>query len=169
MSSEKDIKSIIREQYKKCVNDPNYFMRQYCYIQHPIEGKIKFNLFDFQEDTLTQLRDNRYNVILKSRQLGISTLCAGYALWSMLFNEDFNVLVIATTQDVAKNLVSKVQTMNENLPSWLKTNITTNNKLSLKLKTFLLLPLITKDIFNKVIFLHNKAHKCLLNRLQHKK
>ena len=50
----------------------------------------------------------------------------------MLFNEDFNVLVIATTQDVAKNLVSKVQIMNENLPSWLKTNIVTNNKLSLK-------------------------------------
>ena len=52
----------------------------------------------------------------------------------MLFNEDFNVLVIATTQDVAKNLVSKVQIMNENLPSWLKTIITTNNKLSLKFK-----------------------------------
>ena len=132
MSNKQDIKNIIREQYKKCSEDPVYFMRQYCYIQHPTKGKIKFNLFPFQEDTLTDLQNNRYNVILKSRQLGISTLSAGYALWSMLFNEDYNVLVIATTQDVAKNLVSKVQIMNENLPSWLKTNIITNNKLSLK-------------------------------------
>ena len=132
MSENKNIKQIVKEQYIKCANDPVYFMRQFCYIQHPIKGKIKFNLFPFQEESLTTLQDNRYNVILKSRQLGISTLSAGYALWSMLFNEDFNVLVIATTQDVAKNLVSKVQIMNENLPSWLKTQIVTNNKLSLK-------------------------------------
>ena len=26
-------------------------------------------------------------------------------MWSMLFNEDFNVLVIATTQEVAKDIV----------------------------------------------------------------
>ena len=117
-----------------CAKDPVFFMRQYCYIQHPKRGKIKFNLYPFQEDSLTELRDNRYNIILKSRQLGISTLTAGFALWSMLFNEDFNVLVIATTQEVAKNLVNKVQIMNEMLPSWLKTEIISNNKLSLKFK-----------------------------------
>ena len=47
--------------------------------------------------------ENRFNVILKSRQLGISTLSAGYSLWLMLFHEDKNVLVIATKQEVAKN------------------------------------------------------------------
>jgi hypothetical protein len=83
---------------------------------------------------LTELRDNRYNVILKSRQLGISTLSAGFALWCMLFKEDFNVLVIATTQEVAKNLVTKVRVMHDNLPSWLKGNIEADNKLSLKFK-----------------------------------
>jgi hypothetical protein len=117
-----------------CAKDPVFFMRQYCYIQHPKKGKIKFNLFPFQEDSLTELRDNRYSVILKSRQLGISTLSAGFALWSMLFNEDFNVLVIATTQEVAKNLVTKVRVMHDNLPSWLKGNIEADNKLSLKFK-----------------------------------
>jgi hypothetical protein len=117
-----------------CAKDPVFFMRQYCYIQHPKKGKIKFNLFPFQEDSLTELRDNRYSVILKSRQLGISTLSAGFALWSMLFKEDFNVLVIATTQEVAKNLVTKVRVMHDNLPSWLKGTIEADNKLSLKFK-----------------------------------
>jgi hypothetical protein len=117
-----------------CAKDPVFFMKQYCYIQHPKKGKIKFNLFPFQEDSLTELRDNRYSVILKSRQLGISTLSAGFALWSMLFKEDFNVLVIATTQEVAKNLVTKVRVMHENLPSWLKGNVEADNKLSLKFK-----------------------------------
>ena len=132
--AQQNIKQIIQQQYMACAKDPVFFMRQYCYIQHPKRGKIKFNLYPFQEDSLTELRDNRYNIILKSRQLGISTLTAGFALWSMLFNEDFNVLVIATTQEVAKNLVNKVQIMNEMLPSWLKTEIISNNKLSLKFK-----------------------------------
>ena len=132
--AQQNIKQIIQQQYMACAKDPVFFMRQYCYIQHPKRGKIKFNLYPFQEDSLTELRDNRYNIILKSRQLGISTLTAGFALWSMLFNEDYNVLVIATTQEVAKNLVNKVQIMNEMLPSWLKTEIVSNNKLSLKFK-----------------------------------
>ena len=83
----KDLKSIIRDQYMRCSQDPVFFMRNYCYIQHPKRGKIKFNLYKFQEESLEELRDNRYNVILKSRQLGISTLSAGFALWSMLFND----------------------------------------------------------------------------------
>jgi len=132
--SQPSIKQIIQQQYMMCAKDPVFFMRNYCYIQHPKRGKIKFNLYPFQESSLTELRDNRYNVILKSRQLGISTLSAGYALWCMLFKEDFNVLVIATTQEVAKNLVNKVQVMNEMLPSWLRTEIISNNKLSLKFK-----------------------------------
>jgi len=132
--SQPNIKQIIQQQYAMCAKDPVFFMKQYCYIQHPKKGKIKFNLFPFQEDSLTELRDNRYSVILKSRQLGISTLSAGFALWSMLFKEDFNVLVIATTQEVAKNLVTKVRVMHENLPSWLKGNVEADNKLSLKFK-----------------------------------
>lgn len=134
MSQQPNIKQVIQQQYAMCAKDPVFFMRQYCYIQHPKRGKIKFNLYPFQEDTLTELRDNRYNVILKSRQLGISTLSAGFALWCMLFKGDFNVLVIATTQEVAKNLVTKVRVMHENLPSWLKGNIEADNRLSLKFK-----------------------------------
>jgi hypothetical protein len=129
-----NLKQVIQQQYMSCATDPVYFMRNYCYIQHPKRGKIKFNLYPFQETTLTELRDNRYNVILKSRQLGISTLGAGYALWCMLFKEDFNVLVIATTQEVAKNLVTKVRVMHDNLPSWLKGQVEADNKLSLKFK-----------------------------------
>ena len=119
----KSLKQIIKEEYKKCAVEPTHFMRKYCVIQHPTKGKMYFNLYPFQEDTLNSMKDNRYNIILKSRQLGISTLSAGYILWNMLFKQDFNVLVIATTQDVAKNLVTKVRVMHDNLPSWLKGKI----------------------------------------------
>ena len=34
----------------KCANDPKYFMRTHCWIQHPTKGRMKFELFDFQEE-----------------------------------------------------------------------------------------------------------------------
>jgi hypothetical protein len=130
----KSLKEIISEEYIRCSKDPIYFMRKYCMIQHPTRGKIPFHLFPFQETTLTEISKNRFNIILKSRQTGISTLSAGYSLWNMLFNTDFSILVIATKQEVAKNLVTKVRVMHELLPSWLKGGHLEDNKLSLKLK-----------------------------------
>ena len=132
--AQKSLKEIVKEEYKKCAVDPVHFMKKYCIIQHPTKGKMYFNLYDFQQQTLNELKDNRYNIILKSRQLGISTLTAGYSLWCMLFRSDYNVLVIATKQDVAKNLVTKVRVMHDNLPSWLRGKTLEDNKLSLRFK-----------------------------------
>ena len=133
----KTLKEIIAEEYRKCALDPIYFMKKYCIIQHPVRGKIPFHLFPFQEDCLTDFKDNRLNIILKSRQLGLSTLSAGFILWKMLFNQDFNALVIATKVTVAKNLVEKVRVMLDLLPIWLRdggNSSVEDNKLSLKLK-----------------------------------
>tara|TARA_Y100000389_G_scaffold1963_1_gene1995 strand:- start:728 stop:2311 length:1584 start_codon:yes stop_codon:yes gene_type:complete len=129
---QKTIKEIISEEYQRCYNDPVHFMKKYCQIQHPTKGRMPFNLYPFQEKSLIDLRKHQYNIILKSRQLGISTLSAGYSLWLMTFHKDKNVLVIATKQEVAKNLVTKVREMHSNLPSWLKGKSVEDNKLSLR-------------------------------------
>jgi len=126
------IKEVIKQQYIQCATDPAYFMKKYCMIQHPIKGKIPFDLYPFQEKTVSEFQSERMNVILKARQLGISTLTAGYALWMMTFHKDKNILVIATKQDVAKNLVTKVRVMHANLPSWLKQPCVEDNKLNLR-------------------------------------
>ena len=110
-----DLKKVIRQEYLKCAKDPVHFMRKYCYIQHPQRGRIQFNLYPFQEKVLTLFRDNPYSIVLKSRQLGLSTLSAGYSLWLMIFHKDKNILCIATKQETAKNMVTKVKFMFENL------------------------------------------------------
>jgi len=134
MKKTKSLKEVIKEEYLKCAKDPVYFMKKYCQIQHPTRGRIPFNLYTFQERSLQEFQHNDYNIILKSRQLGISTISAGYSLWLMLFQEDKNVLVIATKQEVAKNLVTKVREMHNYLPSWLKGTTVEDNKLSLRFK-----------------------------------
>ena len=129
-----DIKKIIAQEYLKCAKDPAYFMRKYCYIQHPKRGRILFNLYPFQEKVLHLFRDEQFIITLKSRQLGISTLAAGYSLWLMLFHKDKNVLALATTQATARNLVTKTTFMYDELPKWLKLPAVEKNKLSLRLK-----------------------------------
>ena len=133
-NSKGQLKDAIKQEYVKCASDPVYFLRKYCFIQHPIEGKIPFHLYTFQEKMLDDLVHHRFNIILKARQLGISTLTAGYSLWLMTFHSDKNILVIATKQEVAKNLVTKVRVMHANLPSWLKQKCMEDNKLSLRYK-----------------------------------
>ena len=129
-----DIKKIIAQEYLKCAKDPAYFMRKYCYIQHPTRGRILFNLYPFQDKILHLFKDNQYNIVLKSRQLGISTLSAAYSLWLMVFHKDKNVLALATTQATARNLVTKVIFMYDQLPKWLRLPSVEKNKLSLRLK-----------------------------------
>ena len=128
-----DLREVIRQEYVKCASDPAHFMKKYCHIQHPQRGRIIFNLYPFQDKVLNLWKDNPYSIVLKSRQLGISTLSAGYSLWLMLFHKDKNVLCIATKQETAKNMVTKVKFMYENLPSWLKVHADENNKLTLRL------------------------------------
>ncbi|MDB4319858.1 terminase family protein [bacterium] len=131
--AEKDIKHLIRQEYLKCAKDPSHFMKKYCFIQHPQRGRIQFGLYPFQDKVLNVWKDNPYSMVLKSRQLGISTLASGYSLWLMTFHKDRNILALATTQATARNLISKIQFMWENLPSWLKVDAVENNKLSLRL------------------------------------
>jgi len=123
------LKEMVKEEYKLCLTDASYFIRKYCLIPHPTRGKIPFELYEFQHELLHTWLEYSRNIILKNRQMGISTLAAAYALWLMLFHKDKFVIVIATKQDVAKNIISKVKIMHANLPSWLKIKCIEDNKL----------------------------------------
>ena len=101
-----------------CGKNPTYFLDTYCKISHPTKGQIPFKTWDFQKELLQKFNDYRNNVILKSRQLGISTITAGYVVWLMLFHRDKNILVVATKFGTAANLVKKVKAMIKTLPPW---------------------------------------------------
>jgi len=128
------ISEAIKSELIKCKEDPIYFMKKYYTIQHPTKGRMSFALYPFQEKVLKLLVKYDYTIINKSRQLGISTLSSALALWLMLFERDKNILVLATTQATAKNMVTKVRFAYDNLPAWMKLPVTEHNRLSLRLK-----------------------------------
>ena len=113
-------KAHIVKEIVKCGKDPVYFINNFCKISHPGKGLIPFALYPYQEELLQDFVDYRFNVILKARQLGISTVSAAYIVWLMLFYRDKNVLVVATKFGVAANLVKKVKNIMQNIPDWLR-------------------------------------------------
>ena len=75
MSYQLTKKEIIKEVVKSG-RDPVYFIRNYCKISHPMRGLIPFETYEFQDELLREFNDHRFNVILKARQLWISTVTA---------------------------------------------------------------------------------------------
>tara|TARA_B100001094_G_scaffold244499_1_gene240849 strand:+ start:9232 stop:10818 length:1587 start_codon:yes stop_codon:yes gene_type:complete len=124
-------KKEIMKEIVKCGKTPDYFINTYAKITHPQKGLIPFHLYDFQKDLLEDFEDYRFNVILKARQLGISTISAAYVAWLMMFHREKNVLVIATKFSTAANLVKKVKAIIRNLPEWLRiSNVDIDNRTS---------------------------------------
>ena len=123
LNKQKQIAEIV-----KCGKDPTYFINRHVEIQHPIRGRIPFHTFPFQDDCLNAFNDHRYNIVVKSRQLGLSTLTAAYAAWMALFHKDKTVLVIATKLAVAQNFIKKVKIALSGIPKWMWiTEITAKN------------------------------------------
>jgi len=96
LTKEKIVKEVVKSGKK-----PVYFINTYCKIPHPGKGLIPFKTFDFQADLVDDLALHRFIVVLKARQLGISTITAAYVAWLVLFHRDKNVLIVATKLQTA--------------------------------------------------------------------
>lgn len=107
------------EEVLKCGKDPIYFIKNYLYIQHPTKGRLPFRLYPFQEECIESFLDYKYNIVLKSRQLGLSTTTAAYCLWMALFRQDANILLMATKLEVGKGMIEKIRTAFKMLPAWM--------------------------------------------------
>lgn len=107
------------EEIKKCSEDPLYFINNYCIIPSATMGKAKFNTYDYQDDLVFKFEANRYNIILKDRQLGISTLAAAYTTWLLLFrdNQSCLSLVYHANAGLVRRFISNIY---HDLPEWLK-------------------------------------------------
>ena len=127
-------KKEIKKELIRCGRNPIYFINNYVRISHPMKGLIPFSLYPFQEEVVKDFKDYRYNIILKARQLGISTTVAGYVTWLMLFHRNKNVVVMATKLNTAANLVKKVKLAMKSVPEWMMiAKITVDNRNSFEL------------------------------------
>ena len=84
------------DELKACMDPdsgPEYFIANFMYIQHPVRGREKLHLYDFQVDLIHTYHKYRKSINMVSRQMGKTTVAAGYLLWYAMFNEDATILI----------------------------------------------------------------------------
>jgi hypothetical protein len=123
------------EEYVKCANDPVYFCSKYVKVKTLDKGIMPFKLYDYQEEFVKQIHQNRFVISKWPRQSGKSTSVIGYICHYVTFNQSVNVAILANKLKTAKDeLFAKLQLAYENLPHFLQQGVVEWNKTSFKLE-----------------------------------
>ena len=120
------------QEYLKCSKDPIHFIQNYCSIISLDEGLVKFDLRGYQESLIRHYDENRFNVVLASRQSGKSITSCAYLLWYLLFTPEVTVAVLANKGVIAREMISRIVTMLESVPFFLQPGVKILNKGSIE-------------------------------------
>ena len=122
------------QEYVRCKQDPIHFIKTYIKIISLDRGIIPFELYDYQIRFITALHENRRIIGLMPRQHGKTTTVAAYLVWYIIFNDAKTVAVLANKAAAAREIMSRLQLMYENLPKWLQQGVSEWNKGSISLE-----------------------------------
>ena len=121
-------------EYQKCSQDVFYFAQTYYKILSLKEGMITPTLRDYQVKMIKSYLENRFSIILATRQAGKSTSFEIFLCWTILFQKDQRVGILANKAEQSRDILRKVKEAYELLPKWLQQGIKTWNAGSIKLE-----------------------------------
>jgi hypothetical protein len=121
------------QEISKCNKNLLYFAENYFYIVSLDEGKQKIALHPCQKRAIRKMRDERFFVLLASRQIGKTTLLTIYALWIACFLKDQSILIVANKEGTAIEIFRRIRLAYEELPNWLKPGVKEYGKTSMVL------------------------------------
>jgi hypothetical protein len=110
------------EEIVTCKKKVIHFAEDYFHIITE-EGKEKIKLYKYQKQLLKAFVNNRFNVVLSSRQSGKTTTITIYALWMVCFQEDKRVTIVANKESTAKEIYARIKMSFEELPIWMKPSV----------------------------------------------
>jgi hypothetical protein len=122
------------EEWVKCAKDPLYFIEKYVKIVNVDLGFIPFAPYAFQKDIITQVNNNRFVICKMPRQSGKTTTIAALLLHSVLFNEEYNIAILAHKLAQAREILSRIQRAYEALPKWMQQGVVEWNKGNIELE-----------------------------------
>ena len=120
------------KEYKKCMKNPVYFAENYVKVIALDKGLVSFKLYPYQKDMFKHFEENRFNVVLACRQSGKSISACAYLLWFALFNPEKTIAILANKGATAREMLSRITLMLENIPFFLQPGSKALNKGSLE-------------------------------------
>ena len=106
----------------RCATDINYFAEKYAVVMTD-EGIQQVKLRDYQKDMLKNFQNERFNIVLASRQMGKTVTASIFNAWYLTFNHDKNTLLLANKSESTKEIIDKAKIVMENLPFFMKPGI----------------------------------------------
>jgi len=110
------------------VTGPEYFLRNFFYIQHPTRGKLKFDPFSYQVDLIQVYHGNRFSINMLGRQMGKTTVASGYLLWYAMFVPDSTILIAAHKYTGAQEIMQRIRYAYEACPDHIRGGVVSYNK-----------------------------------------
>jgi len=123
------------DDFMKCADQKTgykHFMNNFFMIQHSTKGSIQFVPREYQVDYMDICHNYNRVISLQSRQMGKSTVAAGYLLWYAMFVPDSTILVAAHVFKGAGEIMQRVRFAYENCPMHIKAGVTAYNKGSIE-------------------------------------
>ena len=127
--TEEQIKELAR-----CAKDIRYFCNTYMKIVNVDEGLMNFSTYEFQDNIIHSVQKNRFTICKMPRQSGKTTVMTALILHFALFNEAFNVAVLANKAATAREILHRIQLGFEYLPYWMQQGIVEWNKGNIELE-----------------------------------
>jgi hypothetical protein len=118
----------------RCARDIEYFCETYMKIVNIDEGLINYEPYDYQKEIMHKVHDNRFVICKMPRQTGKTTTMAAVIMHFALFNDDFNIAILANKASTAREILSRIQLAYEYLPWWLQQGIVEWNKGNIELE-----------------------------------
>lgn len=118
------------EKLKAILSDPVLWMQTFCTIVDKGGKKVRFNLNDEQKHLVNNL--DKYNIVLKSRQLGITSVSCGLSLYYALNEPNSVCLLVSYSIDSASMIFDKLKQLYDDLPCAIKLKDIANNRKELK-------------------------------------
>ncbi len=120
-----------QQEYIRCALDVHHFVEKYCKVKREDGSVGNILLRDYQKEILDNFVNNRFNILMASRQVGKTISSAIFMLHKILFDNDKNIMIVANKGDTAVEIVDKIKSIYSLLPFFLKPGIKTWNQKSL--------------------------------------
>lgn len=122
---------LVRE-YAKCMKDPVYFAEKYIKVISLDRGLVPFELYPYQKNMFGHFNENRFNIVLACRQSGKSISACAYLIWFALFHSEKTIAILANKGATAREMLSRITLMLENIPFFLQPGCKALNKGSIE-------------------------------------
>jgi hypothetical protein len=109
-----------------------YFAKNFAYIQHPVQGKLLYNPYEYQLGLMDSYHNYRFNINMMPRQTGKTTCASIYLAWYAMFVPDQTILVAAHKYTGAQEIMSRIRFVYESCPDHIRAGVTSYNKQSIE-------------------------------------